>query len=260
VPRVLVVAGHDPHDGVTAGAGVDADREAIEAFGGEARCVVTAWTDQRGGVVRALGPRDPGAWLVEARAELCGAPIAAVKSGLLPGAAHVRALARFLGELPPGLPVVCDPVLAASSGATFLDAEGRAALLAEIVPRGVVLTPNVPEAAALAFAAEDSAAAADTLARDPDARIHAARRLVDAGARAVVLTGGHGREDPLRDLVVERGAAPIWLERPRVPGPGLHGSGCRFASALAVGLASHGDLSEAARCAGEWVARRIAER
>jgi hydroxymethylpyrimidine/phosphomethylpyrimidine kinase len=256
-PRVLVVAGHDPSFSPTArgGAGVDADREAIEAFGGEARCVVTAWTDQAQGVVRSLGARDPGAWLREARAELSGPAFGALKSGLLPGAGHVRALARLLDELPPGLPAVVDPVLAASGGEPFLAADGVAALLAELLPRGVVLTPNVPEAARLAGLAPGST---ERLAGDRAAREAAAGALLEAGARAVVLKGGHGREDPVRDLVWERGAEPVWLAHPRIPGLGLHGSGCRFASALAAGLAGGLPLVAAARRAGEWVAARIA--
>ncbi|MEM7307908.1 MAG: bifunctional hydroxymethylpyrimidine kinase/phosphomethylpyrimidine kinase [Planctomycetota bacterium] len=253
MPRVLVVAGHDP----TGGAGVDADREAIEALGASAACVITARTDQaRVGAdrtrVRSLGARDPGAWLAEARAELADPP-AAVKLGMLPGAAHVRAAARLLGELPPALPRVLDPVLAASGGEVFLDADGIEALLAELLPLAPAVTPNVPEAARL------TGLDAAELARDPDARVEAARRLQAAGAGLVVLKGGHGDEDPVRELVLAPGAPPAWAEHPRVRGKGLHGSGCRFASALAAGLAQGLDAVAASARAGELVANRIQE-
>ncbi|MCZ6596455.1 MAG: hydroxymethylpyrimidine/phosphomethylpyrimidine kinase [Planctomycetota bacterium] len=240
---VLFVGGHDP----TAGAGIDADRETAAAFGVEARCVVTARTDQDGVRVRSLGAREPDEWLAEARA--AGTGIAALKTGLLPGPRHVRACARLVAEL--GIPTVVDPVLAASGGEVFLDDEGVRALLEELVPHGVVLTPNLPELARLAGL---SAGEGAILAADPEARTAAARELLDRGAAAVVAKGGHGAEDPVRDLVLAAGAEPVWLEHARVPGASLHGSGCRFASALAAGLARGESLPQATRAAGNHVA------
>jgi hydroxymethylpyrimidine/phosphomethylpyrimidine kinase len=249
--RVLVVAGHDP----TRGAGVDADRAAIERFGAEAECVVTAWTDQDMERVRSLGPVDPRDWLEEARYALA-APIGALKSGLLPGAAAVRTLATLIDEIVaqhavPVVPVVIDPVLAASGGEVFLDDAGIAALLAELPRRGVILTPNVPEAARL------SGLDVERLQADADARVEAARVLLERGARAVVLKGGHAADAVVRDLVLERGGEPVWLERPRLPGARLHGSGCRFASAVAAQLARGIPLEVAARAAGDYVAELL---
>lgn len=248
-PWVLVVAGRDP----THGAGVDADREALAHFGCETRAVVTALTEQDGVHVFSLGARDPSLWLAEARAELRAAP-AALKLGLLPGAAHVAAAARLAAELAPGTPVVADPVLAASGGEVLLDDAGIRALLEELLPLGVILTPNVPEAARLTDLDPGHLAAV------PELRLAAARRLCEAGARAVVLKGGHDAADPVRDLVLERDKPPVWLLHPRVRGMRLHGSGCRFASALAAGLATGTPLPEAASRAGEWVARLVRER
>jgi hydroxymethylpyrimidine/phosphomethylpyrimidine kinase len=261
-PRILVVAGHDP----SGGAGVDADREAAVYMGAEARCVVTAWTRQDGRRVAALGARDPADWLSEARAELAAEPPAALKSGLLPGASHVRALAVLIGELcgrSPDAPVVVDPVLAASSGEPFLDAAGIEALLLELAPLGVVLAPNLPEAARLAGVDLAALARDPRAGGDPDAgpRVRAAQALLARGAAAVVLKGGHGAEDPVLDLVLAAGAPPRWLGHARVAhaqSGGLRGTGCRFATALAAGLASGLPLAEAAARAGEWVAERIA--
>ena len=244
--RVLVVAGHDP----TGGAGVDADREALEALGASAVCVVTADTDQDGRRVRAIRPRDPGAWLAEARAKLAEPP-RALKTGLLPGAEHVAAAARLVGELGPAVPAVVDPVLAASGGEPFLDEAGIEALLAELVPLGVILTPNLPEAARL------SGLDPADLETGEGGRLEAARRLLALGAGAVVVKGGHGNEDPVRDLVAWGGGEAAWAEHPRVRGAGLHGSGCRFASALAAGLAAGEALDRAAARAGRWVGSRI---
>jgi len=254
---VVVVAGHDP----TGGAGVDADARAARSQGVAARCVVTARTRQDGRRVHALGARPVADWLSEARAALAAdelPPRVALKAGLLPGAEHVRAFAELCAALPRPLPVVVDPVLAASGGERFLDADGVAALLAELVPRGVVLTPNLPEAAELCGRPPAELAAGFPGAPDGGGpRLAAARELVARGASAVVLKGGHGSEDPVRELVLERGREPVWLEHPRVPGASLHGSGCRFASALAAGLARGRPLAEAAARAGAHVAELL---
>lgn len=244
--RVLVVAGHDPsYRGPTGGAGVDADREALERQGVEAVCVVSAWTEQDGTRVRALRPRPPEDWLGEAR-RAAREPIQALKSGLLPAAAAVRALACLVDELrraAPELPVVVDPVLAATGGEPFLDEPGLAALRAELLPRRVILTPNLPEAARL------TGLPLARLQSDRSLRLEAAQALLALGARAVLLKGGHAADDPAQDLCLERDAPPLWLPHPRLPGARLHGSGCRYASTVAAALALGRGLPEAAATA-----------
>ncbi len=245
-PLVLVVGGRDP----TGGAGVDADREALERHGARGAFVVTARTDQDGVRVRSIGAREPHAWAAEARAALAAERPSVIKSGLLPGAEHVGALAELLRAS--GVRAVVDPCLAASGGERFLDDAGRARLLDELVPLGVVLTPNLPEACALAGLEPDA------LDADLDRRVALARELVARGAGAVLLKGGHGSEDPVHDLVLERGAAPRWHRHPRALGRRIHGSGCRYASAVAAGLARGLTLEAAAAAAGEYVRRLVA--
>ncbi len=251
-PRLLVIAGHDS----SGGAGVDADRHAAEAAGALVRCVVTAWTKQGPSGVTELGAVEPPAWRDEALS-LAGWAPDAVKLGLLPGGGAVEAarevLAGLRDRLGVALPVVLDPVIAASSGRRFLDAAEVRSLRAELLDE-VVLTPNLPEAEELC----DLEAGA--LSQELPARIDAATELVEAGARAVLLKGGHGGEDPVRDLLVEGGGgAPQWLTHPRIPGAGMRGSGCRFASAVAANLAWGLALPEAARRAGTWVAALVRE-
>lgn len=243
---VLVVAGHDP----TSGAGVDADRAAIEHFGARARTIVTAWTDQDGSRLRSVVPRPAAVWLAEARAELARSRCRALKTGLLANPEHVCAAAS-LARAMVGRPVVVDPLLAASGGEAFLDADGVAALLGELVPLGVILTPNVPELARLA--GEDPA----HLARDLAARERAAHALLARGARAIVVKGGHGEEDPLVDLVLERGSGAIRLAHPRARGLRIHGSGCRFSSGIAASLANGTALARAVEEAGLWLSELI---
>ncbi|NOT31728.1 MAG: hydroxymethylpyrimidine/phosphomethylpyrimidine kinase [Planctomycetes bacterium] len=248
--RILVVAGHDPsyRGGWRGGAGVDADREAAAHFGVEAECVVSAWTDQDGERVRSVEPRATTDWLEEARYALA-LPIGALKSGLLPSAAAVRALAGLIDEITRAraVPVVVDPVLSASGGEVLLDDEGIEALLAELLPRDVILTPNVPEAARLA------GLELERLAFHRAERVRAAEILLERGARAVVLKGGHSGDVPVADLVLQRGAAPVWLEHRRLFGARLHGSGCRFGTALAAQLANGIALERAVSAAGAWL-------
>jgi hydroxymethylpyrimidine/phosphomethylpyrimidine kinase len=243
---LLVLAGRDP----TGGAGVDADRESAAELGVDALLVVTADTDQDGLRVRAVLPRDPAEWSREARAAARAAPPQAVKTGLLPGAAHVRAAADLADEL--AVPLVVDPVLSASAGEIFQDQEGVEALLEALVPRAAVLTPNVPETARLTGLDEAE------LAGVPGARVVAARALLARGARAVIVKGGHGEEDPVRDLLLAAGQEPCWLAHRRVAGASLHGSGCRYAAAVAAGLALGRPLERAARDAAALVLARLA--
>lgn len=238
-PRVLILGGVDP----CGGAGLDADREAAAEVGVQAVCVATAHTDQDDREVRAVGAVEPASWSAAARAV---GEVHALKLGLLPGAEHVRAaceLARGLGVV-----VVLDPLIASSSGYRFLDEGGLEALRAELLPVVTVVTPNLPEAAELA--GQEIAT--------PAQRVAAARRLRALGAGAVVLKGGHGGEDPVRDLVLGADGEPHWTEHPRAAGR-LRGTGCRFATALAGWLARGRPLLEAAEGAGSYVARRIAE-
>lgn len=237
-PRLLVIAGHDP----TGGAGVDADRATAAHFGVEATTVVTAFTDQDGTRVSAVRPRPSPEWGSEARAAL-EPPPAAVKTGLLSGAADVRELVAVLAPLPRDLPIVVDPVLAASGGEPFLDADGIEWMRAELFRRGVILTPNLPELARL------SGARLAALEASPAARVVAAETLLARGLSAVVLKGGHAPDADVTDMLLRPGKPPVFVTHPRLPGRRLHGSGCRFASALAANLALGHSLPAATEAA-----------
>ena len=117
-----------------------------------------------------------------------------------------------------------------------------------LVPRAALLTPNRPEAAALL-----GGGAVD---RDDDVEA-AARALVAAGARAVLIKGGHASGDEVADLLFD-GTAFVWLRGPRIATPHTHGTGCSYAAAITARLA-HGDaLAVAVRIAHAWIARAIA--
>lgn len=248
--RLLAIGGLDS----CGRAGLDADRDAATAFDVECAAIATAHTRQDEDGFHALGARPARDWFEEALEALEHEP-AALKFGLLPGAAHITAAADLVSasraRTRGAPPVVVDPVVAATSGFRFLDDAARRQLLEALVPQGVVLTPNLPEAAWLLDRSPEP------FVHQPEARTELARAFLDLGARAVALKGGHGSEDPVRDLVLEQSAEPVWLEHPRHPGPGIGGSGCRFATALAARLAQGTDLPTAVRAAGDFVAARI---
>src|SRR6185295_19385568 len=184
----LTIAGSDP----SGGAGVQADLKTFAAFGLYGASAITAVTVQSTKGVEAVAPL--AADLVTAQIEAVAGDltIAATKVGMLATAAIVEAVAAAIEELDLPL-VVVDPVIVSSSGERLLDADGVQALIAELLPRARVITPNIPEAEALSGLRIRSA---------DDAR-RAAARIVDMGASAVIITGGHDAGPNVVDLVYD---------------------------------------------------------
>ncbi len=250
-PVALTIAGSDSGGG----AGIQADLKAFAARGVHGASAITAITAQNTVGVTAIHPVPPDVVIAQVRAVAEDLGVDVVKLGMLGDRTTILAVAAALDELAAEVPVVVDPVMVAESGARLLEASAQDALLAEILPRAHVLTPNLPEARALLGEPADS---------DPD-RAEAerlARALLALGPRAIVLTGGHRSE--ATDVLLERGAAQaVAIPGPRHPDGASHGSGCTHASALAAGLALGEDVERAARTArriaGEAVARGLRE-
>jgi hydroxymethylpyrimidine/phosphomethylpyrimidine kinase len=240
-PRVLVVAGLDP----SGGAGLLADVEALSAVGAAAWTVATALTAQGQGGPRGVEATSAAFLLAQLDAVLSGrARARAVKTGMLADAALVAALALRLGEPPLArLPVVVDPVLRASSGATLLETPGTtpSLALAPLLARARLVTPNLPELALLTGADVST----------DDAAVRAARLLP---ARAVLVKGGHRRGAPV-DLLVEGRRVTRFAGRRRRGT--ARGTGCRLASAVAGLLAQRVPLEEAVRRAKTLVERYL---
>jgi hydroxymethylpyrimidine/phosphomethylpyrimidine kinase len=257
IPVALTIAGSDSGGG----AGIQADLKAFAACGVHGTCAITAITAQNTRTVTAIHAVPPEIVLAQVRALIADIPPDAVKVGMLGTAETIEAVARALDELPRGTPVVVDPVMVAESGARLLSEDAEQALVERILPRASVITPNLPEAAALLALtrAPNPEPRAD---RDEDARaVGIARALLELGPGAVVLTGGH-RERAV-DLLLENGGEPLQIEGPRHPDGAAHGSGCTHSSVLAASLARGASLAEAARTArrmaGEAVARGLRE-
>jgi hydroxymethylpyrimidine/phosphomethylpyrimidine kinase len=237
---VLSIAGSDSGGG----AGIQADLKAFARCGVHGMTAVTAITAQNTVGVSVVAPVAPEVVLEQVRCVLEDIGVDAVKVGMLGTVDVTLAVARALDELPPGTPVVVDPVMVSESGATLLDPEAQRALLAEILPRATVLTPNVSEARVLAGEAP--------LPADDDAEAQAlARAVLALGPRIVVLTGGHRRS--ASDLFLDSAdpGSVVSIEGRRHPDGAAHGSGCTHSSVLAAQLALGRTPLAAARMARE---------
>jgi hydroxymethylpyrimidine/phosphomethylpyrimidine kinase len=237
-PCVLSIAGSDSGGG----AGIQADLKAFAACGVHGMTAITAITAQSTVGVSAVQTISPEVIVAQVRAVAEDIGVDAVKIGMLGTAATIRAVAASLDLLAPGTPVVLDPVMVSESGAELLEPSARGALLEVLLPRVLVITPNLPEARALAGPVDPSTAGDDAAAL--------ARALRALGPEIVVVTGGH-REQAV-DVFFD-GSEVVELPGERYPGGAAHGSGCTHSSVLAARLAWGDTPLEAAT-----VAKRLA--
>lgn len=233
----LTIAGSDPG----AGAGIQADLKTFAAHGVYGTSVITSVTAQNTLGTTAILPLP--ADIISAQIEAVAADIGAdaTKIGMLSTAAIVEAVAAAIEGL--DLPrVVVDPVMVATSGQRLLDESGLAALRAELLPRALVVTPNIPEAEVLAGISIETVADA----------IEAAKRIQAAGVAAVIVKGGHLPTPDAVDVVFD-GKAVRELRGPRLETRHTHGTGCTFSSAVAANLALGRTLADAAAEAKAYV-------
>jgi len=236
IGRVLIVAGSDSGGG----AGIQADLKTVMALGGYGTTAITALTAQNTLGVQGVMPVPPDFVRLQMRSVLDDIGADAVKTGMLGTPALVAAVADVLRGA--GLAVVVDPVMVAKGGARLLDDDAVAAVLRDLVPLATVLTPNVPEAEALTGRPiPDHAAALD-----------AARALLDLGARAVLLKGGHLPGPVVQDILATPDGIEV-IRSARIDSRHTHGTGCTLASAVATGLAQGMALGDAVRRAGAYV-------
>ena len=232
---VLSIAGSDSGGG----AGIQADLKTFAAFGVHGLCAITALTTQDSRKVHAIAPVPPRHLQRELEVLAADFRIGAVKIGMLGSAAAVRVVARFVRAL--RAPVVLDPVLLSSSGTPLLPARARAALRDELIPLATLLTPNLPEAAAL-------------LGRRDASGLDGAA-LLQLGARAVLLKGGHGSSDPVVDRLFEAQGTRAYRHR-RLP-VSAHGTGCVLSAGIAAALAQGKTLHAAVQAAQRHLQRAL---
>lgn len=243
IPNVLSIAGSDP----SGGAGIQADVKAISACGGYAMAAITALTAQNTRRVGAVETPSPGFVRDQIRTVFEDVRVDAVKIGMIATAPIAAAVADALTDVK-ARKIVLDPVMIATSGDRLLAEDAAAVLKERLLPLADVVTPNTAEAAALLDAPEP---------QDRAAMAALGERLRAAGAKAVLIKGGHldGPDSP--DLLLGVGA-PLWLGGVRAPGRALHGGGCTLSAALATFWARTDDLGRAAEQAKEYVAGAVA--
>ena len=231
--RVLAIGGSDS----SGGAGVQADIKTITMLGGYAATAITAVTVQDTRGIHAVHPIPAEVVIAQAGAVLGDIGADAIKTGMLGSKAVVEALAELLGGL--DLPIVIDPVMAATTGAALLEPDAIEALRARLIPLAALFTPNAPEAGRLTGL---TIACTDDLRRAGDI-------LLGMGARAVLMKGGHVPGDVITDVLMTPGGEATF-SGPRLATRHTHGTGCTLAAACAVGLAQ--GLKPEASVARAW--------
>ena len=239
--RVLILAGSDSGGG----AGIQADIKTVTALGGYAATAITAITVQNTLGVQMAVRLHPDLIAAQARAVLDDIGADAFKTGMLGGRKAVEAVAVVL-ESAADIPAVIDPVMLAKDGATLLSSKALAAFKARLIPRADLLTPNAPEAEALTGIA----------VADLDGQRRAGEVLLKAGAKAVLIKGGHVPGPTVIDLLMSSAGESL-LEGSRIDTQHTHGTGCTLASACATGLAQGLKLEAAVARAWAYTAEAI---
>jgi len=239
----VTIAGSDSGGG----AGIQADLKTFSALGVYGASVVTALTAQN--TQRVTGIHDVPADFIAAQIDAVFSDLAvgAVKIGMLSQASAIEAVAAGLARHR-AQSVVLDPVMVATSGDRLIAPAAVATLRRALIPLALVITPNLPEAAALLEA---------PAARNESEMRAQAQALLALGCRAVLLKGGHGSGSESVDLLVEGGRVER-LAAPRINTANTHGTGCTLSSAIAAGLAKGRPLVEAVRAAKAYVTAAIA--
>jgi hydroxymethylpyrimidine/phosphomethylpyrimidine kinase len=239
----LTIAGSDS----SGGAGIQADLKTFAALGVYGASVIAALTAQNTQGVGGILDVPPEFIAAQIDAVFSDLDIAGVKIGMLSRVAAIETVARGLTRHK-AKTIVLDPVMVATSGDRLLNPDAVGALRRLLIPRAVVVTPNLPEAAALT--------GADMARNEREMEIQA-RQILELGARNVLIKGGHGQGDDSVDLLVGEGEV-VRLSAKRIATKNTHGTGCTLSSAIAAGLAKGADLISAVQDAKTYVTAAIA--
>lgn len=241
-PILLSIAGSDP----SGGAGVQADLKTFAAFGAYGMAAITALTVQNTKGVLKVAPVTAALVSAQIDAIFDDVAVDAVKIGMLARASSARAVAASLKRAS-AQNVVLDPVLRATRGANLSDAGLPKTILTHLAPLARLITPNLAEAAILT---------GTPLAQNADDMGTQARALVEAGAKAALVKGGHLDGAPIDVLCVE-GVTRVFCGE-RVETPNTHGTGCALSSAVACLLAQGFDMEAAIEGAKRWLTQALA--
>lgn len=223
LPRLLVIAGSDSGGG----AGIQADIKTATAFGVFATTAITAVTVQDTVCVHSIHPVPASIVRDQIACVLDDIGADAIKIGMLGSAEIVTAVADSLRERVRGIPLVLDPVLAATSGSPLLQPSAISILQERLFPLATLLTPNIPEAQALTGLPIGNA----------DQMRGAGEKLRTLGPKAVLVKGGHGGGAAIRDVLLWEGGVEVFECR-RIDTRHMHGTGCTLSTAIACGLSA----------------------
>jgi len=243
IPIALTIAGSDS----SGGAGIQADLKTFAALGVYGASVITALTAQNTHGVSGIHAVPSEFVTAQIDAVFGDLEVKAVKIGMVAQLATIDAIVAGLVRWSPKH-VVLDPVLVATSGDRLLPADAVESLRTQLIPRASLITPNLPEAAALL--GEPIAAGEVAVARQGE-------RLLAMGCPAVLIKGGHAQGSESIDYLVT-GNGTLALPAPRIATGNTHGTGCSLSSAIAAGLARGERLESAVRNAKAWVGAAIA--
>jgi hydroxymethylpyrimidine/phosphomethylpyrimidine kinase len=243
LPIALTIAGSDP----SGGAGIQADLKTFAALGVYGASVITALTAQNTQGVSAIHPVPAAFVTAQLNAVFDDLDVRAVKIGMVVQSSTIEAIAAALSRFKPSH-VVLDPVMVATSGKRLLPTDAMAALARHLFPLASLVTPNLPEAAALLD---------EPMATDPAAIASQGKRLIAMGTQAVLIKGGHGQGGESTDYLF-RGDDVMAFAAPRLATKNTHGTGCSLSSAIAAGLAKGAPLEDAVRSAKTWITDAIA--
>lgn len=240
--RVLIVAGSDSGGG----AGIQADIKTVTALGGYAATAITALTAQDTRDVHGVVGVEPGFIRKQMEVVLADIGADAIKLGMLHDGPVIETVCEVLEASAAGIPVVADPVMVAKGGARLLSEDAVTTLRSRLLPLARIVTPNIPEAEVLTGM---------SIGGESDRR-EAAARLLEFGAGAVLLKGGHMTGGTVTDLLVTAADCRVF-EHPRIDTTSTHGTGCTLASAIATGLARGRELTDAVGRAIDYVVEAI---
>jgi hydroxymethylpyrimidine/phosphomethylpyrimidine kinase len=238
-PVALTIAGSDP----SGGAGIQADLKTFHQFGVYGEAVITLVTVQNTLRVDRVECLSAELVLAQLEAVLEDIPPQAAKTGALGNEEIVRAVAQAAARFT--FPLVVDPVMISKHGAPLLSEPAQALIRTQLLPQATLVTPNRAEAEALT----------GIRVRDLESMEKAGRRLVEMGARAALIKGGHISGDAT-DLLVTAGGCREYPAR-RVDTPHTHGTGCTYSAAIAAALAKGSPLAEAVATAKAFISRAI---
>lgn len=243
IPIALTIAGSDS----SGGAGIQADLKTFAAFGVYGASAITALTAQNTKGVTGIHQVPSDFVTAQIDAVFGDLDVKAVKIGMVSQRPVIEAIVAGLARWSPKH-IVLDPVMVATSGDRLLAPDAIEALRTKLIPRASLVTPNLPEAAALL---DEAVASSET---DIERQ---GRRLLGLGCRAVLIKGGHGKGAESIDYLF-REAGVVALAAPRIATKNTHGTGCSLSSAIAAGLAKGEDLETAVRHAKTWISAAIA--